>query len=124
MIAGKTIRLVMVPDTGKEIVMNVQGNEIRDVEFCKEVSSYSGGFFQFSRGVVIHLKNGLSYQLCLYLSGMSQTWDCQTYRYPGYFKGEDNLPNWLKTTLREHLRKKWEHRESSHLQRSIMQAIS
>lgn len=104
--------------------MNVQGNEILNVEFCEEMSSYSGGFFQFSRGVVIHLKNGLSYELRLRLSGMSQTWDCQTYRYEGYFQGEDNLPNWLKTTLREHLRKEWESREDSHLRRSIIQAIS
>ena len=103
--------------------MNVQGNEIRDVEFLKEIPSYSSGFFSFSRGMIIHLKNGLSYELRLRLSGMSQTWDCQTYRYEGYFQGEANLPGWLRLPFREYLRKEWEHRESSHLQRSIMQAI-
>jgi hypothetical protein len=103
--------------------MNVQGNEIREVEYMAETAVYSGGFFRFSREMIIHLKNGLSYELRLQLSGQSQTWDCQTYKYPGYFQGEESLPSWLKTNLKEFLKKEWESRADSHLQRSIMQAI-
>lgn len=100
------------------------GNEINEVEFGNEYHTYSGGHFQFYRKMIIRLKNGLSYNLTLVLSGMGQTWDCQTYRFDGYFKTIDAIPQWLKNQLKTFLNYEWQTKNDSHLKRSILSAIA